>query len=331
MKPKTTKQIEKELEAIKKGDIPSWWSQSLLLDAIESTGFWYRESDSFTRWLELNSHIFGVKPAMLWRRLTAGRFIRQIKEQFERSGVEIPEPEKICERVGPESVELLAKIERAIQKEAFPDLARKVFAGKVTKAELKSMWATYKPVLGGKTARGRDVPPPRLNIKDPDQYQSLMEAMSLDSLKAAGPEWAGHKKTEVYQIVLHVAPDGWKGSVFKKYLYSAIAVIKPFGKDIEYHGFTQPKLSVFTKEQAIESDEAAFCDFLWYMLPPRSSSLWAETTINRLLNSAPDFVGLVTLKDGIVEVIKRAVSTSQTGTMRDKLMSALYKRTLLGQ
>lgn len=324
----TPKQIEKELAAIERGESRSWWAQSELLDAIESSGYWHRDSnsDSFTNWLESNAVRFGVKPPMLWRRLTAGRFVRQVKSRLEDAGVELPDLAKIGENVGPESVELLAKLERALPEDVFPDLARKVFSGNATRAELKSMWATYRPVLGGKTARGRGVLPPRINTTDPDQYNSLMEAMSLDSLRAAGPGWSGHSKPKFYQVFLHVTPDGYRvprGS----YLFSAVVVIRPMHGDIEYHGFRYGGISM--KGYSLKEHPAvAYCDFLWCMVPPR---LFNESLKARLLKELPDYAGLVLLKDGKVEVLKQAAPAPATDKQRDKLISALFSRSLEGK
>ena len=51
----TPKQIEKELTVIEKGVYRPWGTMSLLLDSIENTGYWHRDSDSFTSWLEKNA------------------------------------------------------------------------------------------------------------------------------------------------------------------------------------------------------------------------------------------------------------------------------------
>ncbi|WP_320056480.1 hypothetical protein [Desulfuromonas thiophila] len=324
----TPKQIEKELAAIEKGESRSWWAQSELLDAIESSGYWHRDSnsDSFTSWLESNATRFGVKPPMLWRRLTAGRFVRQIKSRLEDAGIELPDLVKIGENVGPESVELLSKLERALPEDVFPDMARKVFSGDTTRAELKSMWATYRPVLGGKTARGRGVLPPRINTTDPDQFNSLMEAMSLDSLKAAGPGWSGHSKPKLYQVFLHVTPDGYR-VLRGSYLFSAVVVIRTMDGDIEYHGFRYCAMSI-TDNSSKDQPAAAYCDFLWFMVPPR---FFNERVKARMLNDLPDYAGLVLLKDGNVEVLKKAASTPATGNLRDKLISALFSRSIEGK
>ena len=40
----------------------------------------------------------------------------------------------------------------------------------------------YRPALGGRTARGLGVPPPRINLRNREQFESPTEAMVLTSL-----------------------------------------------------------------------------------------------------------------------------------------------------
>jgi len=322
MKHKTPKQIEKEITAIEKGEPRTWGATSLLLDAIDHTGFWHRDSDSFTSWLDKNASRFGVKPAMLWRILAAGRFTSQIRESLINKQIHVPELCDLPDKVSPESIELLAKIERAIPDDLFPKLAQKVFSGEVKRAELRSTWQTYRPALAGKTARGRGVPIPRLNPDDPDQYNSLMEAVVLDALKASGSSWSGHKKPKLYQVFLHVTPDDCKKSL-RNYMFSAVAVIRPMDGEIEYHGFKYNPIGPI-KNTSRGCPEAEYCDFLWYMMPqrPLGSSL-VKADIH-------DYAGLIQLKDGKVEILKKANSSEDLGRKREKLISALFSRSLEG-
>ncbi len=326
MKINTPKQIEKELGAIEKGESRPWGALSLLLDSIENTGYWHRDSDSFTGWLEKNAFRFGVNPPMLWRILAAGRFVCQIRDRLVDKGIAVPELQDVPDNVSPESVELLAKIERVIPEDAFPGLAHKVFSGQATRAELRSTWQTYRPALGGQTARGRGVSIPRLNPKDPDQYNSLMEAMVLDALKAAGPVWSGHKMPSIYQVLLHVNPSGYR-DLPGNYLFSAVVVIKPMKGDIEYHGFRYRPFAI-TGPRVKEFRETAYCDFLWFMTPPRPFA-----GISPLKNEIelPDFIGLVELKDGKVNVLKPAKRIPNSGELREQLTIALLARSLGGK
>ena len=319
----TPEQIEKELSAIEQGERCPWWIQSVLLDTIESTRYWQRDAHSFTDWVEQNACRFGVKPPMLWRRLTAGRYIHQIKERLERKGIELPDLSELPANVGPESVELLAKIERVFPQDKFLDLVCRFFAGKVARSELKSLWTTYKPVLGGKTAQGRGVRPPRINTQDPEQQNVLMEAMALEILKSAGPDWSGHSHPKLYQIFLHVTPDE-SGVSIQHSMFSAVSVIKTINGSIEYHGFRYPWFLPEGKEP-MACPEAAYCDFLWFMVPPGPQRKIHKT---RILDALPTFVGLVAFTNGNVDIIRRAQPSPRVKSLRDKLIQALFFRSM---
>lgn len=324
MKINTPKQIEKELQTIENGESRNWGEISILIDAVESTGYWHRDSDSFTEWLEKNAFRFGVKPPMLWRILTAGRFVRQAKEHFREIGIAIPDIEKIPDNVGAESIELMAKIQRAIPEEIFTDLAQKVFAGQIKRSELKSMWESYRPVLAGQTARGRGVPPPCLNTKDPKQSEYLLEAMSIEALKASSPSWSGYIKPKAYQIFLHVNPDGYQLPP-GFYLFSAVVVIKPQNTNIEFHGFCYGAAPVGRNITKDCDDELAYCDFVWYMIPPK---FFKEDRISKLLDRYPACGGVVSLSDRRFNVLRRAERVPGTGKLRDRLILELFTRCL---
>ena len=187
----TPKQIEKELAAIERGEARTWGQTAVLLDKIDTGGYWHRDSDSFTEWLGKHAQIFGVKPAMLWRHLTSGRYLKQLRDSAAARNVAIPTLDLLPNSVSSESVELLAKLERIMPQADFEKLLQRMLEGDARRAELRSLWEAYRPVLGGKTARGRGVIAPRINRQDPEQYQSLMEANFLSALKAAGSAWTG--------------------------------------------------------------------------------------------------------------------------------------------
>lgn len=326
MKIKSLKVIEKELVAIAKGEPRSWLFQSDLLDAIESLGYWYRDSDSFSSWMEKNAFRFKVKLPMLWRKLTSGRYIRKIKEQLEKNGIELPDVEKIAENVGPESVELLAKLERVVPKDSFTELACTVFSGGVPRAKLKAMWSTYRPVLGGRTARGRGVIAPQTNEKDPHVRELLSEAISLQTLQSVPPDWSGHSRPKVYKVFPHITPDDYKKAGGGKNksksfsLYLAVVAIKPVNGEIEYHGFYLPRGPLLDESLRTLFLEVVYTDFLWVIMPPMHINLATEFT-----DFLPDFVGLVVLGEDKVTIQKPAKRLPKSREKQDRLVNALFE------
>jgi len=323
MKYGTAKQIEKELAAIENGKSHSWGELSLLLNSIEKTGFWHRNADSFTEWIDKNASMFGVKPPMLWRIVTAGRFVQQIRNHLLTKNIQVPDLEELPDSVSAENVELLAKLERVLPEEAFANYAQKVFFGKVKRAELRSAWQSFRPTLGGKTARGRGVAPPRLNPKNPDEYKSLMEAFVLDALKSAGPAWSGAPAKSYYQVFLHVNPDGVK-SFRGSYMFPAAAIIKNLNDEPEYHGFKFTSFSSVGWQQQSDQD-SDFCDYLWNILPP---SVTQNKIIKNKILQQSSTVGVLDIKSGKVEVLKPAERSPEGGKDKAKLISALLTRSL---
>ena len=108
-------------------------------------------------------------------------------------------------------------------------------------------------------------------------------------------------------------------------MFLAVAVIKSVTEEIEYHGFEYYPL--FSSIVAKQNDfpEAAYCDFLWFMVHPK---YFNKNLIQKMNTNLPDYAGIVLLKEGQVEVIKKATRGPVIGDMKDKLISALFSRML---
>ena len=314
----TAKQIEKELGAIERGEARTWGQVAVLLDEIDSCGYWHRDADSFTEWLGKHAHIFGVKPAMLWRHLTSGRYLKQLRDSAAAKNVSVPSLDLLPNSVSSESVELLAKLERIMPEADFQKLLARMLEGGARRAELRSLWEAYRPVLGGKTARGRGVVVPRINRDDPEQYQSLMEANFLSALKAAGSAWTGAAKPERYEVYLHVTPEGKVAG--RKILFPAVAMVKPKDGALEYHAVLfAPFLDRFRE---FLENLRVFPDYLWVI--PRTSLRGGLTSNIHL--EVPRGIGLITIESGAVHVIVPAERMPESGSRRADLASALLVR-----
>lgn len=326
------KKIEQELLAIEKGEHRAWGMTSLLLFAIDKTGFWQDNCDSFTNWLEKNASLFKVKPATLWRILTAGRFSNQVREQLANNNILVPHLEDMPCNISPENIEILAKLKRVVPKDIFLYFARRVFKGKAKRSELRSSWQTYRPILKGQTARGRGVPTPQLDNSNPAEHDSLLEAVALDALKSVGPNWSGHQYTTLYQMFLSVNPDDYPQPdtpyehirSVEKHLFAAIAVVKPKYSEIEYHGFHYLKRD----SECLEVDMEQYCDFVWFIISAESLT---NEHISWLQHKSPSCTGLLEIKDGEVKILKRAERCKEDVALKEKLVSSLLKRSLQGK
>jgi hypothetical protein len=313
IKYKTSKQITDELTLVEEGEQRSWGNLFLLLEAIEDSDYWLVEASSFTRWLGNNSRRLHTKPVMLWRNLAAGRFVRQISRRSQDMGIVIPSLEEMPDTVSPENVEILSKLARVMPEDIFVEYARKVFAGQIKRSELRRVWETYRPVLGGKTGRGRGVTLPRLNKEDPEQYRSMMEAATLDAFQTGGSAWTGIQP-EIYKVFVH--PPGLD-------LFAAVVLVKHRNCPLQFHGVR------FLRSGSIsESFEGAlaYCDYLWVFGHAEPSAVPVRVSVDSL--KVPDGIGILDARDGEVLVIRPAGAVRGSGGKRLDLASALLIRML---
>lgn len=313
-------QISEELFLVEEGVSRSWGNLFLLLDSVERTKYWQNDAASFTRWIEQIAPKIHTKPAMLWRILSSGRFVIQVTNQLEERNIKVPSLEDMPDDVSPENVELLAKLERVAPEETFAEYAQKVFTGEAKRAELRSVWETYRPVLRGQTARGRGVTPPRINRKDPSQFRSVMEAATLEAFQSAGPHWTGISTHTLYKVFVHINPEGFPKN--PGYLFAAVVVVKPKNGVLLYHGIRFRTLeSPDTYKKPLE-----YCDHLWVF----NHSVFHSSQIPAFddLSGVPEGVGILEIKDNVLSVIKPACVIKGSGTKRVDLASALLVRTL---
>lgn len=207
--------------------------------------------------------------------------------------------------------------------ETFAGIARKVFSGDVKRSELRGAWETYRPVLMGKTARGRGVVPPKLNIRDAEQFRSLLEADTLSAFQAAGPGWMGIASPLIYRVFVHVDPEGYRRSPVTN-LFPAVVVVKPPHGPIEYHGI---RFASFSRSPDSFKGILAYCDYLW-IFNHKIQEGGIITASNELCSLLPDGIGILDISEGKVSVVRPAACVDGAGTMRGDIASALLVRSL---
>ena len=309
-------QIENELTAIKRGDARTWGKVSALLDQIDRSGYWYPESSSFTEWMNNNADIFGVKPSMLWRHFTSGRYLNQLRGDGKPRNFIIPTLDELPKSVGSESVEILAKLERILPEKDFESLLKRLLEGKVRRSELRSLWETHRGVLDGKTARGRYAAVPKIDRADSRQNQQFIEDNLLCEFKAAGNEWTGLEKPERYDVYLYVTPDGLpSGNI--TYTLPAVIMIKYVGGAVIYHAVLLD--DSFQRLKELVESQQVFADYLWVLLQKPQSEVVLDQEI-------PKGLGVLTIEKKAVQVLVRPDKMPKSGSRRGDLASALLVR-----
>lgn len=178
----------------------TWGQLSAYLLDVKAREAWRSTTPSLTIWIKGCAQRLGRTEASLWRSIASGRFYRARREALSQQGVDLPDLPFVPEGVSAESLELLAKISRAAPASLLSDLELPALQGHVTRAELRRIWETYRPVLGGRNARGRNALTPKFDESDPQQRLSRAEADGLMILRRAGPTWTGHPDAVRYSI-----------------------------------------------------------------------------------------------------------------------------------
>ncbi len=103
-----------------------------------------------------------VKPATLWRFLSSVRIYDELEELLSRQGISCP---PLTSSNSAENIELLGRLHRVMPKAEFLPAAAAVLENRTSRTALRNLWNDYKPVMQGKTVRGRGKPVLEHNIR----------------------------------------------------------------------------------------------------------------------------------------------------------------------
>ena len=111
------------------------------------------ESAPFTKWGVDLAKIIGISKNAFWRYRRAGLLYNEGVDKF--SDIKLSKLASLSD-VNHENLNELQKIWRVAPPEMYKDLFKRVVINKdITRKELRSIWASLRPALGGETARGR--------------------------------------------------------------------------------------------------------------------------------------------------------------------------------
>ncbi|PLX85592.1 MAG: hypothetical protein C0617_03595 [Desulfuromonas sp.] len=309
--------IKNELLAIEGGEPTHWAKIGRLLDAIEKTEFWRAEAKSFTEWLRSHASMFGVKEATLWRYLSAGRYIEELEGKYPlflgRDDLPI---EELLGGVSPENIEILSKLSRVAPEDVWGPLVQKVIEGSITRGEIRSLWKTFRPVLEGRTARGKGVSAPKFDSKSERQTGKLTEAMIRNALLKSSGEWTGAGPKEFFTIL----PDVELKSEAPITLRRAIDFVAIVGKEsgVELHGVEVqtglgpgfwPDAELFT----------LYCDYLWVAYP---SDFGVST------REIPEHVGVLSVGKERVDILRLATTVRKVRVKSGEFAKQILVRIL---
>jgi hypothetical protein len=179
--------------------IQKWGVMADYLIEIEQYLEW-TQRQSMTSWINDYAEKNNKQPSSIWRLLTAGKYYRELRGRFEVKGILLPaltEPELMA---SPESLEILKKIGRT-EPPQLEEIEEQTLLGKLSRKELRALWETYRPVLGKRTARGRNQPEPRYRRHDEQMRTAHVKAGAIDAIRKSGTAWLGADKPYIYKVL----------------------------------------------------------------------------------------------------------------------------------
>lgn len=295
-------------------ELPLNWGElaAHLLD-VEKSMRWGTTHASLSSWLADVARQMRRGEATLWRALAAGRYYNELRDALVAEGVRIPALGSPDVAASPESLELADKISRVAPAELVRSITLKVMQGTISRRELRAYWETYRPVLQGLTARGRNVTAPRFNPRSIEMISSRLEADCVAGLLKDGGAWLGTPNAPVYKVV-HMSDGGPEAGTVPDVivLYRASR-----SSPLEIHGIEvtlRPDGNTFLRQY---KRGGAGVDQLWLVMPTASAPAASKL---------PKEVGLLEADPNGVHVSRRASVAKQDAEALAKTLRSLLAR-----
>lgn len=292
-----------------------WGKTASELLAIESTGSWQKTHASLSFYLSDLAKTEDKTKSLYWRLLAAGREYNQLRAKFDPQGKEFPALEESGVKASPESLELVSKIRRVAPAHVMEALERKAMRGEISRRELRTLWLAYRPVLGGKTARGRIVAP-HYDSRNQTMRRALIEANSLALLARNGPEWLGSRSPYVYRIV-HISSDDRLRYLYPSVPDAVVVFAKREKDDIELHGVEAGDLIEDNAVLDHYDPVASSVDFLWFATPRELGE--------RDLARIPQEIGILRASADAIQVVRHAQAAESKEENKQRLLRAILR------
>lgn len=269
-----------------------------LYAASESTYSLPVYTNSFSAYLLRVAEKTQRKEAMMWRIFAAYKYYKHLKAiHF----AELPiEPSA---KLSVDNLDILAKLERAMPETDFLEVAQKVINSDISRSQLREVWAQYKDVLEGETARGRGKTAPKANFEEQKQAIHAFEAKLFMQL------------TESSEI------------------FGNVKIIKQLrlqtGQPVDY-------TLVASKDElrihAVESVGFVFPDYtvIYKGLRPFYDYLWLVVSNEKHAQSLPEDVGILLSTYSKLTVVRSASLQVKTETAETQFLRTLLQSSAFG-
>jgi len=278
----------------------SWVRTGIELARIEAEQSWSDSASSFSDWLKSQATKLGVEESNLWRYLGAVRFYPMLHQFLTDRGQDLPAIENLSEKVSSENLELLSKLIRVMPSDQFGDVASRVLTRNAKREELRKLWQAYRLALDGKTARGKGVATPALDINDPSKRTKLLVAQARLLIEAAPLGWLCLPPPAFAHAVHDVRLPEMYARHGNSGLDVVIAVKSTESSPLELHGI-EIRLNLSSQTIPGIVDLAQTVNYLWVA--------FAKPYKAGLLASIPAHIGILSINDGSISVVRVAEST----------------------
>jgi hypothetical protein len=309
--------IETELLQRARAERRRWQDIAQLLMRVENERLWENHASSFTAWLAGMARRADLQESVFWRCLKAGRIYRELtgREDFEQDLA-----------VSAESLELADKIRRHAPRAVTTQVVERALEGDLSRSELREVWATYRPLAGGNTARGR--------LPDDEGARDEAVAARLSTWEAEKRKPENRAEARRGELISAFREASWLGAHDQARCeprlqgvdgrLSALLVVrrKPqFPERLELHGLwtcvSEPELRDY------EYKAPAGVDFMWL-------ALGQPELQGRALASTPHMLGLLELtRDRALCVLRPAQPRPGNASARVDLLARLLQRAYL--
>jgi hypothetical protein len=306
--------IKADLEALQQGTIFPWGRIGRLLDLVDKSEFWRNDARSFTEWMDKHADLLGVKRSMLWRYLAGGRFYNRLRTKF--PSLTRKPLEEIGDDISPENLELLAKIARSAPESIYKLRAVQLLSGEAKRSDLRATWAAFKPILDGKTARGRGVTPPKAPTVETTENDQRLQIALMKNQLATSSSWTMFKDLYIDRIFFDI-------SLSNYFKFDAVAVTRGKNSAFLLHG-----IKIVLQNDVFEhhhyfrmlNETAEKCDLLWLALPSAPDI--------ELATKIPRSIGLLVIDSSGIQTIrhpKREKPASSTEDLAKILLELVLK------
>ncbi len=277
----------------------SWVRTGIELSRVEAEQLWSEEARSFTEWVKALALKTGIKDANYWRYIAAIRFFPELRQKLIDDGRDCPSLEELSDAVSPENIELLTRLVRVMPAPHFAELGARVLNRTATRRELRATWDTYRPALGGKTARGKGVLAPTLNHANPAERSKFAVAQARLTLEASPQSWVCEPAPVFFRAInnLRIIEAATRAN---SDLDIVAAIKRSDDASLELHGI-EIRLNFPISAVPHITELGQWVNYLWVAFTkPVSSSVQSIV---------PAHVGILVINDGGISVVRAAEST----------------------